>query len=416
MSDSSQQESIRAEYARTRFRQRGSLQQMVDELDRQRATKVDFVADQRMLTVCAKLDDKQRGCGLVLLPKGGQEREWVQPEGAPIKLPAMRQLCHRVEPGVPAQFWDKLLAERPYRAEALLTGLMTDTGKRNLIRCLDGQVRAVLSNHYKVVDHLDMAVTALETAREFNGEVLEGSLSDTHMRLKMISRDLWDSIEARRSEGGNWYVGGLGSQEYLGRVAAKSEGDMPGGPGTIWPCVTVSNSETGHGGIHLRLGVLAGICFNLATVEDVISEIHLGGAMAAGVYSDETRTLEAKTIAAKLQDAIRAAFTPATWRRIVGQVKGAAAIPIEAPGAAVDNLVTLGKLTEVKRDAVLEHFLTDYRRDCYGLSQAIARTAQDEVDPDAAHDLEWLAGEMIRKPETAGQAVTAEEALASVAI
>ena len=113
-----------------------------------------------------------------------------------------------------------------------------------------GQCRAFLSDRYKVLDHYDLALTSLQAVQGQGGEVIEASLSERSMRLKFTSRSIFDAIEQRRhSGGGNWYAGGLGNTEHLRRVGARTEGDLPGGPDTVHPMVTVSNSETGHGGL-----------------------------------------------------------------------------------------------------------------------------------------------------------------------
>lgn len=384
-----------AEFSRSTWSRRGSLKDIVTELQRQKESRVDFTCDLRAVSTVVE------GGGVKLVPIGVAERELLESGGTPLMLQAVRQLCERLEPAVPAKFFDALADKRSTRAQALLDGLMIDTGGRVFVRVLDKKVRAVLSNRYRVLDHYDVAFTAMDTAKKHNAEIIEANLTDRSMRIKMISRELFDVLDSRRSADGNWYIGGLGNQKMLNRVAARTEGDLPGGPGTVWPAVTISNSETGHGGLNVRFGILAGICFNLATVEAASVTVHLGTAMEAGVWSEKTRSLESQTIYNKASDAIAAAFNKATFDRIMSTCKGAASVKIDSPSMSIDNVINRLALPEGRRDELMEIFCRDYASNAWGLSQAISRVAQNEDDGDDAAVFEEAAGKLLATPSLA---------------
>lgn len=374
---------------------RGTLANLVAELDRQRSTKVDVVADSRTMRVEARSGGARDGA-LVIVPTAPQTREFIPSEGVEISESALVQIGERVSPSIPAKFLKSLAADRPARAADLVSGLLFDTGKRNLVRMLDGRVRAFLSDRYRTLEHYDLAFAGLEVARDLGAEVLEASLSEKTMRIKMVRRDLWDSIDATRSgDKGGWYAGGLGSPEYLSKVGAKSGGNLPGGAGTIHPVVTLGNSETGHGGLFARLGILHAVCFNLATVETVVANVHLGERLDVGIFAGDTLTAEAKAIMLKARDSIRAAFDEAKFRAVVARIRQANEDVIEAPSTAVGNLVKNSELTDTARDSILAHFLGDYKATRYGLSQAVARYAQEVEDGDEAADVEGLAGVLV---------------------
>lgn len=269
---------------------------------------------------------------------------------------------------------------------------------RHLVRCLGGPVRDFLSNSYRVLDNYDLAFASLDVVRQAGGEVVEASLSDTHMRLKFTTRAVWDVVNEIDPRGGY-------SHDWIGRVGYDARGtDLPGGPGTVHPVVSISNSETGHGGLYVRIGILRAICVNTAIIEDVASEIHLGGKLDLGVYSEETITADGKAVMLKCRDAIRAAFDAEKFKRLVARANEASEDKIAAPQAAVTNLVEAGGLNEAAKDAVLAYFLRDCDQSRYGLAQAVARHSQDTDDPDQAHDLESLAGRIIREPKLAAVA------------
>jgi len=383
---------IQSEMAVASWSGRGSLSDLVAELERQKESKFDFVADTRSVAVA----DGEGG--LFLIPQDAHAAEWLPSGGLRIRPGALDQMGEKCDPAIPVKFLRELSGKRPRRAAELLNNLIEDAPARRFIRCLDGSLRAFLSDRYRVLDNYDLAFAALDAVRLAGGEVIEASLSETHMRIKFTSRQIWDAIDVKRQDNrGSWYAGGLGNQGYLSRVSARSGGDLPGGPGTVHPLVTLSNSETGHGGLSVRIGLLQAICFNLATVEEVVAKIHLGERLSVGVFTEETVTAESKAIYLKARDTVRGAFDPLAFKRMVDLAREAQAQEIHAPAAAVENVAKAASLPEKAKDALLAYFVRDYDLTRYGLAQAVARLAQDEEDGESGAGLEDLAGKILRR-------------------
>lgn len=357
---------------------RGRLQQLVAELDRQKQTKLDFVADARHLMVVAG------NGGIMLAPSDGVAQEWMPAAGLDIGHGALPQFGSRVEPNIPTRFLRDLAAQHPSTAAGLINDLLQVKPGRHFIRCLDGKVRAFLSNSYRVLDNFDLAFAALGVAREHNAEVIEATLTDTNMRIKFTTKGIWDAISEKQERG-------EGSHNFMGQGGW----DLPGGHGTVHPLVTVSNSETGHGGLNVQIGIVRAFCVNMAVIESVQTHIHLGGKLEAGVYSEETLAMESKTIMLKCRDAIKAAFTPERFKKLMAKVNQAAETPVERPREAVENIIETAGLTDDDHDAILGYFLGDYDRNKYGLAQAVSRYSQDVEDADSAYELEQIAGKVL---------------------
>jgi hypothetical protein len=375
----------------------------VKELERQRESKRDFIADGRNLEVFAD------GGKLYLT---GKDEATVRLIGSGLSVEimdqALPQVASRVSPKIPSKWVKEMRDEWPQHMADILTTMLRDTGKRRLVRILDGQCRAFLSDRYRILDNYDLAFASLDAARNHGAEVMEAAISDKKMKLKLINKQLWDKIDMTRSnsEKSDWYAGGLGNQEHLGRVSARSTGDLPGGPGTVWPIATISNSETGHGGLSVRLGILAGICFNLATVEEVASMIHLGQQNDVGIFQPETCALEARAIMAKCADAIRAAFTPEVFSALVERCRHAQDQEVKDSIEAVNNFVASTDLiSDDAKDSLLRYFVQDYDPTVWGFSNAVSRLSQDYTNSDVATEIEELAGTVITAPETVGIAV-----------
>ena len=255
-----------------------------------------------------------------------------------------------------------------------------------------------------MIDNYDVAKVALETCQKVGGRVLEASITDSSMRLKMISPEIWDVIERTRTESpsSSWYAGGLGSQEYLSKVSANVRGDLPmhGGSETVWPIATVGNSETGHGRFFLRGGILQAICFNLATVEETFAHVHLGSRMSVGLFSRSTMEKEADLIYCQFRDAFTAMFTTESFQAIVSRVNNSANTEIQSPSMAIELTV---KASDVLSDddvsTLVDYFMKEPGNSLYSLGQAVARMAQD-LEADRAGDVESLAGDILTGKHT----------------
>jgi hypothetical protein len=374
---------------------RGNLGNLVKELDRQREARIDFVADVRHLKV-------EINGGVKLIPTTGQALEWMPDGPMDFLRSAYAQLAEKCNPSVPINFFEKMMADRAGRLADLINGLHADDPQKRFVRALDNKVRAWLSNSYRVIENHDIAYTCLDEARKKNANVLECSLSDKRMRIKFTTQEVWDAIDIKQRSGpqGGWFAGAIGNRELIGKtiLGATIREELPGGPGTIHPVVTVLNSETGHGGFHVRLGILMGVCFNVATLETIVSRVHLGDRLEEGIFTSETISAESKAIMLKARDAVRAAFDQGKFAAIVAKAKQAQTDVIEMPMAAVDNVIKGGLVNEEQRDALLQHFLRDYDSTRFGLAQAVSRLAQDLDDPDDAGELENAAGKIIREP------------------
>jgi hypothetical protein len=350
-------------------------------------SKIDFTVDGRSMNVQGRTYEDTRQNELLLCPSNHQVAEFLPMDGLPIWRHAVISLAGRVKPAIPAKFLDNLVEEHNDLAVGLLNNLKNRTPKRFFVRCLQDKVRAILSDSYRVIDNLDIAFGALKAVREAGGEVLYASLSESHMRISFTNKDLVDYFIHEEKKGGK------GRHEFIQAADIQLPGD-DGGDTKVHPVVTVSNSETGQGGTAVWYGVLRARCVNTALMEESVRHVHLGNRMDEGIFSAETQQKRADATMAELRDAIHAGLNQEVFGRLVNTVRQSAEVAITSPTAAVSNLVKATDLAESERDAILEHFLSDYDKNAYGLGQAVSRRAQDMEDPERANDYQRLAGRL----------------------
>ena len=395
----------------TAYRGRGGLIDVVNELKRQIDSRSDFVMDTREFEFHLVEEKEGDELRLALFPRGIIAQEFIDSTGFPVLDQAIQQIASKAPipggganriGGIPVKFFRNALKSHPARMLSFLNGVIHDTPKRRLIRVLDGQVRAFLSDQYRIIDNLTIATQALEVVRKLDGRVLEASITDSHMRLKFISTNIWEEIDRGREGGARgWYrSGSQASPQYQANVSGvniQEEPPMNGGENTVWPVGIISNSETGHGGFTFQGGIVQAICYNLATVEEIVRKVHLGSRLDAGAYEYDTIEAEAKAIFLKMRDNMNEFFTPENFKRIVEKVRKTQDEKIASPSMAVRLLVGGSEtLVESDLDALVDHFVTQAGdHSIYNLGQAVARYAQNFDSPQRADDLEVLAGQIL---------------------
>ena len=355
-----------------------NLEQLVARLQQLQDSKVDFVADARALGVIAENKTVR------IVPQSPQVAEWLPADGFPLTQHAIAQLYTRLTPPVPTGYGKLLLDQNPEAASMLISN--TRPASRWFVRSIDGYCRAVLSDKYLAIDHIDLATSALDSVKQANGRVLYCALDDSRMKISITTKEVFDVLhdaESNRGSGGH----------RIPQLDYRDEGD--GQPGKVNPLVTITNSETGEGGLTIRFGLLVVRCVNGVIIETALDKIHVGSRMDNTYSSLEQRKHQALTLHYGMRDAIRAGIHPNTFGRMVAKANKATQTVIEAPAAAATNVLTFaGLFSDSRLDQLMDHFRA-YSRTSWGLSQATSRLAQDMDSVADVDALESAAGALV---------------------
>lgn len=264
--------------------------------------------------------------------------------------------------------------------------LLERSEDRFLVRTLDGKVRAVLSDRYKLLDNADLFFASAETFAE-------------------VSADIW---KARL-----WDDGGFELFAVAGHIKGEVRTDRTFDPGDGWQsrwygqpgdthnaAVRIQNSETGEGGLHVRLAILRRVCCNFNVWGRGISTIHLGRSREEEglILSDATREKEAELVWLKVRDAIRTAFNEEKFKEYIDRLNGLTQTRITEPEKSVENVVKAFALSAERKEMILRNLLTSRDLTRYGLVQAVTQTAheRDEAqDHGAASALEEIGGKLV---------------------
>lgn len=296
----------------------------------------------------------------------------------PLTKTAFSQLCSRME--VPAAF-AKGLATKGHKdlQGHLFRELLARDKRKFLVRTLDGSARAVLSDRFKLLDNGDLFFAAAETFQEAKAQLWNARLWEDGFELFGVAEHISGEVRTDRpfNPGDGW----------LSRWYGK-EGDVQNA------AVKISNSETGQGGLNVKLSILRRVCQNFCVYADGVASRHFGKSLEAGddlLVSDETREKEGAWVWSKVRDAIRTAFNAEKFAAFIAGLNEATQQVVEKPQAAVDNIVAEYQITEDRKAAILESLLSSGDKSRYGVIQAVTWAAH-EASPEEASKLEVVGG------------------------
>lgn len=348
-----------------------TLQEMATELQRRAELKRDFVAK------TAALRFEPADNGLTLTGING---------GMPVGPIAHEHLSANLS--IPMPYYRRLLENDPRLLAANVNRWLEEEPERRLVRTLDGEVRAIVSDTYRPMEYEQLAEAVLPVLMDLNLEVMSCNVTERKMYIKAVSADIRKDMPAKwRNE--RW---GQGHEIF----------------DTLSPAIVISNSEVRCGSLSIQTSILTRQCTNLATfAERSVRKVHIGKRLSADdetweLMSDATKELDDRALWAKVKDITRAAFNVAEFDKLALKLQDAGqdSIPNDADVPAV--VERIGKklaLTEGERTGVLNFLIQGGDLTRYGVHAAITRYSQEVENYDRATDLELAGGQIIEMPK-----------------
>lgn len=342
-----------------------SLTELAAELERQHAAKKDYIADTRRLSA-APVDG-----GIVLNGVNG---------GMTLKPTAHAQLASTLQ--IPKPYYDRMAEQAPDLLARNINVWLEKQPAKKLIRTMDNQVRAILSDSYRPLDNLDLAEAVLPKLFDMKATVESCEVTDSRLYLKAVT----DRITGEIKKGDSVNAG-----------------------------IMVSNSEVGLGRMMVSALDFRLVCTNGMIREAVIKKAHLGRASkgqdsledAREFFRDETRQLDDRAFFAKVQDATSALFDPARFAARLLEYQGKAAAPLEAdPVQVVELTAKRFGFTDGEKTSVLRRLIEGADLSQWGLANAVTRAAQDLESYDRSTEFEKYGGDIIELPANSWKSVS----------
>jgi len=349
-----------------------TLVSLAQELQRQLQSKKDLVVPSPLMHHNTG-DSGQTE--LVIEEGGGTVRYGVTPL-------ARRQLADKLK--IPHAYFERMREEQPVLLDRNVNTWLQSEDERRMLRTLDGQVRAVLSDRYRRLDNFDLADSVLPILQQLPEVQFESvELTDTRMYLKCITPRL------------NYEM---------------APGDV------VQAGVVISNSEVGQGTLSVQPLLFRLVCRNgLIAADRSLRKTHVGRTLGTEdegiqVFQDDTLRADDQAFFLKVRDVVQAAVSEATFLQTAHKLQKTLRIPLVGdPVKTVELLAQRYTLNDTERAGVLRALVSGADLSGYGLVNAVTHFSQELEDYDRATEFEALGGKLIElsAPEWKGLAEAA---------
>lgn len=253
--------------------------------------------------------------------------------------------------------------------------------KRFLLRAFadegggSGVARALLSDAYLPLDHLDVLFTVLESIRDNRIDVKVDAchLTDRRFYVELSAPDVVTYAP-------KWL------ENYRDPRTGNRGKDNP----AVSAGILLTNSETGHGSFSLTPYLKVLVCSNGQTVtKDAVSRQHLGARLPEGVVRWDERVQRAALTLVKEQtrQAVTTFLDVEYMKGVVAEIEAKAGAPVADPEATIKAVVRRLSYTEHQQAAIMRYFLRGADDTAGGVMQAVTAAAQD-YEPDVRFAME----------------------------
>jgi len=349
-----------------------TLSQLAAEIERQHETKRDYVANLDAVTMVAQ---------------GGEPRLAVEGTGNF----GVTEIAHNQIAGhtnISKPYYDRMRREAPELLATNVDHWFRANPAPQMLRTLDGNVRALLSPSFQPLDNYDFAGATLPILAERKLEILSCEITERRLYIKAVDQQLNRDVPIG-------YKMGDGSHKIFDTCA---------------PVVILSNSEVGFGRLVVETGVYTRACTNMCLWSGGgMKKTHVGARhkLSEGIgvedlekiFSNSTKRKTMEALWSQVRDVLGAAFNEKTLDKRLEKLAETATHKITGKVEKVIEL-TAEKFgfNEGEKDSIFRHLIEGGSLTQYGLHAAITRTAQDLDSYDRATELEYTGGKVIELP------------------
>lgn len=337
------------------MKQGRSLQDLAKELERQNKTKRDFISPSASMkikttpgSVSPELD----------LGKAGR---------FPMRRLAEEQLARKVE--IPVKYYDRMRNEAPFLLDENVNHWLKESkDSKVMVRTLDGQSRAILSDRFRPLDNYDMAEAVLPTLSKMQVDVVSCEVTDGHLYIKAVTKQI---------------------------TAEVTKGDV------VQAGIVISNSEVGLGAVKVEPMVYRLVCLNgMIRADSSLRKYHVGrgddDANLREYFANETRIADDKAFWLKCRDIVKGALNQALFEKLVNRMKETTQNKISGNLEAVmEEVSNRYQVSEGESSGILNHLMKGNDLSQYALVNAVTRVSQDAGDYERATDLERMGGDIL---------------------
>ena len=270
-----------------------NIQDLLKEVERQSDSRKDYSAPTPTLTM-EPVTHHGAKTNVVVAMKGNGT--------LPATSLAHRQIGEHV--GVPAKYYDRMRQEAPELLATNVNHWFQEQPSQRLVRTLDGNIRAFLSQGFRALDYFDLCEAAVPTLTRQGMQMVSCKVTETRLYIKAVNHRVVRQVEGKRIVDGKMV-------EFE----------------DISPSCTISNSEVGMGALSIERGIFQHRCKNMSIfTERALRKYHVGVRhnMVENVelLSDKTKNLTNAALWSQVKDVIGNSFAGEQFNRAVAQING----------------------------------------------------------------------------------------------
>ena len=326
-----------------------SLAALAERVESMEHLKEDF----RVSTDALEMDD------------GGEELIIRGVDDFHIQQNAHNQIAQRLN--IPKAYYDRMQDVPGLRAQNVNAWLEHNHETR-MVRTLEGNARAYLSDRYRPFDNYDFLTTALPVLEEFPGlQFKANALTDTRMYLQVVFPSMEKAVEV--------------------------------GDPVQWG-VVFRNSEVGHSSIAIESLIWRLRCSNGMIGSSLMKKYHVGRSIGANendysVFANDTIRADVQSMRLQLRDILRASLTDDAFEKELLPMREAAGQEMSKPQTVVERVTKRFGLSESEGESVMNNLIRDGNSTRWGLANSITALAHDLESPDRQYDVERIGNEII---------------------
>lgn len=267
----------------------------------------------------------------------------------------------------------------------------------------EGIARALLSDRFARIDHLDIVTAALDGIRQSGVEahVVGCDLTERRMQVRVVAPAIQTTAERllaeyrspfrdpaldeQRQHGGDAVAAAVRAMQTWGRHSGEVADPV------VFAGFVIGNSETGGGAFTITPRVVFRVCNNGATLTtEALRSVHVGSKLDEGVirWTEDTQRKAVQLVTAKTRDAVQTFLSEDFLVRCVTGIEEKAGAPITRPVETIEKLGKALTYDAATIAGVLDHFTRGGQMTAGGVLNAVTSYAQLVPDADKAAELE----------------------------
>lgn len=337
------------------MKQGKTLQDFAQEVVRQQSTKRDFLIEANKMATFVHENHLELG-----FPISDNNQELFT---APLTANGHVQLGQLCD--IPKKYYDKLLSHPELLKNNVEHWLKSNNDKR-MVRSLDGNIRAILSDKYRRLDNFDLAMNVLPMLYDAKAEVDSCEITDNKIYIKAITHQVQGEIK---------------------------KGDV------VSAGIIISNSETGHGSLSIKPLIYRLVCKNGAIADDYsMRKYHVGRQeeMAQIEFKADTYNAEDRAFWLKVRDLVTFSLSEVTFEKVIESMRESTQKAIANPKEAIELASKKYLLSNDEQNNVLNHLISGGDLSSWGLGNAVTRMAQDVDSYDRSTELESIGYQIMK--------------------